>query len=35
MTKMRKGSLWDKMVPLGAMWGNDPDVISPISTSLP
>lgn len=22
---------WDKMVPLGAMWGNDPTVISPLS----
>ena len=26
--KDRKGSFWDKMVPLGAMWGNDPDVNS-------
>ena len=24
------GSKWDQMVALGAMWGNDPDVISPI-----
>ena len=23
------GDGWDKLVPLGAMWGNDPDVISP------
>lgn len=23
------GDDWDKMVPLGVMWGNDPDVISP------
>ncbi|WP_460552994.1 hypothetical protein [Ferruginibacter profundus] len=30
-----KGSLWDKMVPLGAMWGNDPDVISPIAPPYP
>lgn len=30
-----KGSMWDKMVPLGAMWGNDPDVISPIAPPYP
>ncbi len=23
------GTAWDKMIPLGAMWGNDPDVNSP------
>ncbi|MEA2029298.1 MAG: hypothetical protein U9N49_10040, partial [Campylobacterota bacterium] len=23
-----QGDIWDKMVPLGAMWGNDPDVNS-------
>ncbi|MEE8153766.1 MAG: hypothetical protein V3T53_02270 [Phycisphaerales bacterium] len=23
------GDKWDKMIPLGAMWGNDPNVISP------
>lgn len=28
-------SPWDKMVPLGAMWGNDPDVKSPIDTPYP
>lgn len=26
---------WDKMVPLGAMWGNDPDVNSPIKPPYP
>jgi hypothetical protein len=30
-----KGNLWDKMVPLGAMWGNDPDVKSPIRPPYP
>lgn len=29
------GSFWDKMVPLGAMWGNDPNVISPINPPYP
>lgn len=29
------GSWWDKMVPLGAMWGNDPGVNSPISPPYP
>lgn len=29
------GSWWDKMVPLGAMWGNDPDVISPTTPPYP
>lgn len=24
-----KGDFWDQMVPLGAMWGEDPDVMSP------
>jgi len=24
-----QGDFWDQLVPLGAMWGNDPDVISP------
>ena len=24
-----EGDDWDKLVPLGAMWGNDPDVVSP------
>lgn len=33
--KDAKGSMWDKMVPLGAMWGNDPDVISPIAPPYP
>lgn len=28
-------SPWDKMVPLGAMWGNDPDVKSPIEPPYP
>jgi hypothetical protein len=27
--KFAPGDNWDKMVPLGAMWGNDPDVLSP------
>lgn len=30
-----KGTPWDKMVPLGAMWGNDPDVNSPIQPPYP
>lgn len=30
-----KGDFWDKMVPLGAMWGDDPDVISPIQPPYP
>ncbi|RPD43270.1 hypothetical protein [Chitinophaga barathri] len=30
-----QGSLWDKMVPLGAMWGNDPGVNSPLSPPYP
>lgn len=30
-----KGTLWDKMVPLGAMWGNDPDIKSPITPPYP
>jgi hypothetical protein len=30
-----KGNLWDKMVPLGAMWGNDPGVKSPIKPPYP
>ena len=29
------GSFWDKMVPLGAMWGNDPLVNSPITPPYP
>lgn len=29
------GATWDKMVPLGAMWGNDPDVMSPIAPPYP
>lgn len=29
------GSFWDKMVPLGAMWGNDPGVNSPITPPYP
>lgn len=29
------GSWWDKMVPLGAMWGNDPNVISPVTPPYP
>jgi len=24
-----EGDFWDQMIPLGAMWGNDPDVLSP------
>lgn len=30
-----KGSTWDKMVPLGAMWGNDPGVNSPLTPPYP
>jgi hypothetical protein len=30
-----KGNFWDQMVPLGAMWGNDPDVNSPITPPYP
>jgi mono/diheme cytochrome c family protein len=30
-----KGTFWDKMVPLGAMWGDDPDVNSPIQPPYP
>lgn len=30
-----KGSFWDQMVPLGAMWGNDPNVKSPINPPYP
>ncbi|MCW3108490.1 MAG: hypothetical protein JWQ09_2996 [Segetibacter sp.] len=30
-----KGSLWDKLVPLGAMWGNDPTVNSPVTPPYP
>lgn len=33
--KDAKGSPWDKMVPLGAMWGNDPEVNSPIQPPYP
>lgn len=33
--KDAKGSVWEKMVPLGAMWGNDPDVNSPIVPPYP
>lgn len=29
------GSTWEKMVPLGAMWGNDPGVNSPITPPFP
>ncbi|WP_440133141.1 hypothetical protein [Chitinophaga sancti] len=29
------GSFWDKMVPLGAMWGDDPNVNSPIAPPYP
>ena len=29
------GTFWDKMVPLGAMWGDDPDVKSPVSPPYP
>lgn len=30
-----QGSPWDQMVPLGAMWGNDPDIISPLNPPYP
>ncbi|MBN8838539.1 MAG: hypothetical protein J0I09_14860 [Sphingobacteriia bacterium] len=30
-----KGTFWDKMVPLGAMWGNDPTVNSPLKPPYP
>jgi hypothetical protein len=30
-----KGTGWDKMVPLGAMWGDDPGVKSPINPPYP
>ncbi|PZF74128.1 hypothetical protein [Taibaiella soli] len=33
--KDAKGNFWDKMVPLGAMWGDDPNVISPIKPPYP
>ncbi|MBO9731438.1 MAG: hypothetical protein J7623_22550 [Chitinophaga sp.] len=34
--KLKPGkSFWDKMVPLGAMWGNDPDVNSPLQPPYP
>jgi hypothetical protein len=26
-----QGNFWDQMIPLGAMWGNDPDVNSPVT----
>jgi hypothetical protein len=26
-----KGDAWDKMIPLGAMWGNDPDINSAVN----
>jgi hypothetical protein len=29
------GSVWEKMVPLGAMWGNDPGVNSPLTPPFP
>lgn len=29
------GNFWDKMVPLGAMWGNDPGVNSPLAPPYP
>jgi hypothetical protein len=29
------GDAWDKMVPLGAMWGNDPEIDSDAKKSLP
>lgn len=29
------GTWWDKMVPLGAMWGDDPDVNSPVAPPYP
>lgn len=30
-----KGNYWEQMVPLGAMWGNDPNIISPIRPPYP
>lgn len=33
--KDAQGSAWDKMVPLGAMWGNDPEVLSPLQPPFP
>ncbi len=33
--KDAQGTPWDKMVALGAMWGNDPDVISPVAPPYP
>jgi hypothetical protein len=30
-----KGGIWEKLVPLGAMWGNDPDIISPLIPPYP
>ena len=33
--KDAEGDFWDKMVALGAMWGDDPDVNSPLSPPYP
>lgn len=33
--KDAKGTFWDKMVPLGAMWGDDPTVNSPVKRPYP
>ncbi|MBV7531629.1 hypothetical protein [Chitinophaga sp. sic0106] len=33
--KDHHGTGWDKMVPLGAMWGNDPEVNSPVTPPYP
>ncbi|WP_367867661.1 hypothetical protein [Pedobacter sp. WC2423] len=33
--KDAKGSFWEKMVPLGAMWGDDPNVNSPVAPPYP
>lgn len=33
--KNASGNFWDKMVPLGAQWGDDPDVISPLTPPYP
>ncbi len=33
--KNARGDAWDKMIPLGAMWGNDPDVNSAINPNVP
>ncbi|MBS1511565.1 MAG: hypothetical protein JST86_12030 [Bacteroidetes bacterium] len=33
--KDAKGGMWDKIVPLGAMWGNDPNVNSPLAPPYP